>query len=167
MPMELQIIRASEFVRLNPQGVFNLAASKEALALLARACWKKALNSALLDLRAVPVADKPRFTPAEISELVDTFTATGFSRRQRLAVLYQNDVHGGARMFAFLSRGRGLQVQAFGDFESALLWLSQEPKEETKSAAKRGQPIPIKFAAAKVTTKTASTSTRSPARGQR
>jgi hypothetical protein len=148
MPVELQIIRAAEFVRLNAQGHLNLEASKDVLTTLARACWKRGLTSALLDLRAVPVPDKPLFTSEEISALVDAFCATGFTKKQRLAVLYQTDRHGGARMFAFLSRNRGLQVQAFPDFEGALLWISAAQDELTKPARK-GQAIPIKFAGAK------------------
>jgi hypothetical protein len=35
MPLELHIIRATDFVRVDPHGDFDLAASKAALALLA------------------------------------------------------------------------------------------------------------------------------------
>jgi hypothetical protein len=159
MPFELQIIRASEFVRLNAKGLLNLEASKEVLVMLARACWKRGLTSALLDLRAVPVPEKPLFTPDEISALVDAFCSAGFSRKQRLAVLYQTDRHGGARMFAFLSRTRGLQVQAFPDFEGALLWISAG-QEELAKPARKGHPIPIKFPGAKGEAKTAPTRSR-------
>jgi hypothetical protein len=44
MPQELQIIRASEFIRLSAQGHFDLAASKAALAELAGVCRKQRID---------------------------------------------------------------------------------------------------------------------------
>jgi len=140
MPLELQIIRASEFVRLNARERLDFEASKEALAVLARACLKRGLRSALLDLRALPIPAKPLFTPSELAALVDTFREAGFGRRHRLAVLHRGDPHGGARMFAFISRLKGWQVRAFDEFEEALLWLSEE---SIPQAASREGEIPI------------------------
>lgn len=125
MPVELQIIRASEFVRLDPHDLLDFEESKEALQMLAHACRKRKLDCALLDLRTVPVPDRPRFTPTQLAALVQTFREAGFDKHQRLAVLYQSDPHGGARAFAFISRIQGWQVRAFADFEEAVLWLSQ------------------------------------------
>src|SRR5262245_39164333 len=117
MPVELQIIRASEFVRLGAKGQLNFEASTEALATMAHACRKRGVDRALLDLRELPTPPKPLFTTSELGALVGTFREAGFSRRQRLAVLYRNDPHRGARMFAFIGIMRGWQVRAFGDFE--------------------------------------------------
>ena len=121
MPLELQVVRASEFVRLGAEGHLDFGASKEALQTLARACWKRGLKRALLDLRALPIPPKPVFTPSQLAALVEVFGGAGFTRKHRLAVLYRIDLHGGARMFAFISRRRGWQVQAFGDFEKGYL----------------------------------------------
>lgn len=145
MPFELQIIRATEFLRIGPQGRLDFKASKETLATLAQACRKRGLDRALLDLRALPVPPKPLFTPSELAALVETFHEVGFGRRQRLAVLYKSDPHLGARTFAFIGRMRGWHVRAFEDFESALFWLSAAPTEKFRPA---GQSIPIEFAEA-------------------
>ena len=56
MPIELQIIRACDFIRLGAQGRFDFASSKLALAELANACHKRGLDQALLDLRALKPA---------------------------------------------------------------------------------------------------------------
>jgi hypothetical protein len=152
MPLELQIIRASEFIRLDAHESLDFEASKEALAALARACRKRGLDRALLDLRALPVPPRPVFTTPELAALVDTFREAGFGRHQRLAVLYRSDPHGGARIFAFISRLHGWQVGAFGEFEEALLWLSED---QGRGLEFKGQAIPIKSAKRKVETRKA------------
>jgi hypothetical protein len=80
----------------------------------------------MLDLRTLPVPARPQFTTTELAMLVGTFREAGFSRQQRLAILYRHDIHGGVRSFAFISRLRGLKVQAFTDFEAAFHWLAGE-----------------------------------------
>jgi len=144
MPFELQIIRATEFVRIGPQGRLDFKSSKETLATLAQACRKRGLDRALLDLRSLPVPAKPLFVSSELAQLVETFREVGFGPGQSLAVLYRSDPHHGARTFAFISRMRGWNVRAFEDFEAALLWLSAAPKE--KRPQPQGQKIPIRFA---------------------
>jgi hypothetical protein len=142
MPLELQVIRASEFVRLDAHAHLDLEASKRVLQGLAHACRKRGVVCALLDLRKLPVPPKPHFTPKELAALVSTFHDAGFSRPQRLAVLYQHDVHGGIRNFAFFSRMRGLDVQAFTDFETAFLWLTEAQQGKPEHAS--GEiPVPI------------------------
>jgi hypothetical protein len=134
MPLELQIIRAHEFVRLGAHGHFDLAASKAALAEMAAACRKRGIHQALMDLRALHPGPKPVFSPADLIELVNTFREVGFTHEQRLAILYHSDPHHRARLFAFLSIVRGWNVQAFGDFEQALVWLSGEPERPAKAS---------------------------------
>src|SRR5258705_341866 len=102
MPLELQIIRASEFVSLGAHERLDFDESKKALALLARACRKRGVHRAVLDLRDLPVPDKPLFTPDQLAALVETFREAGFTRRQRLAVLYREDKYYGVRLFAFI-----------------------------------------------------------------
>ncbi len=125
MALKLEVIRATEFVRVGAQGHFDLAASKEALATAAAACRKRGIQHAIVDLRALHPGPKPVFTPADLLELVNTFPEVGFTRRLRLAILYTSDPFKRARLFAFLSNLHGWNVRAFGHFEEALLWLSK------------------------------------------
>ena len=127
---------------MNPRDQLDFRASKDVLNMLARGCRKRGVDRALLDLRALPVPPKPLFTPSELAALVNTFREAGFGRQQRLAVLYREDPHGGAKMFAFISRMRGRQVRAFADFEEALSWLSTQ---KPKPAERTGEEIPIQF----------------------
>jgi hypothetical protein len=132
--MELQIIRAQEFIRLGAKGHFDLDASKAVLAQLAAACCKRGINQALLDLRALHPGPKPVFSPNDLVMLVNTFREAGFTHQQRLAVLYGSDPHHRARLFAFIAKLRGWKVQAFDNFEEAVFWLSDtgEPKNEAE-----------------------------------
>jgi hypothetical protein len=126
MPIELQIIRAHEFIRLGAHGRFDVAASKAVLTELAAACHKRGIDRALLDLRALHPGPKPVFTPNDLATLVKSFGEFGFTRNQRLAVLYESDPHFRARLFAFIGTLRGWTVQAFASFEDALHWLSSD-----------------------------------------
>ena len=142
MPVELQVIHASEFVCLDAKAQLDFEASKLALQSLAHACRKRGLDRALLDLRGLPVPAKPLFTPTQLADFIGTFRQAGFGRQQKLAVLYKTDPHGGVRTFAFIGRIQGWQVRAFDEFERAFLWLSEataRPSERPENEI----PIPI------------------------
>jgi len=141
MPFELHIIRAHEFVRLDPQHHLHLQGSEHALHAIALACRKRGIDRAILDLRSLPIPSKPLFTRDELSTLVETFRRAGFSRKQRLAVLYRSDPHRGVRKFAFISTLRGWNVRAFSEFEKAFEWLSANNLPEFSFDAR---PIPIR-----------------------
>jgi hypothetical protein len=96
----------------------------------------------MVDLRSLPILPKPQFTPTELATLVSTFRDAGFTSEQRLALLYQSDVYAGIRTFAFISRMRGLRVQAFTDFETALEWLSEEGENRADKVPAE-VPIPV------------------------
>ncbi len=140
MPISLQVIRANEFVCLDADEHLDMEASRKALQDLAYACRKRGLERAMLDLRGVPILPKPHFTTSQLAELVGTFRDAGFTKQQRLAILYQQDIHGGIRNFTFFSRMRGMQVQAFNEFERAMYWLSED---QDPYALQPGEPIPI------------------------
>ena len=147
MPVELQIIRAREFIRLGAHGKYDLKASKAALADLAAACCKRGINQALVDLRGVQFGPKPVFSPKDLSVLLNTFHEMGFTRRQRLAVLYRVDPHQRARLFAFFAKMRGWRVNAFDNFEKAITWLSGANSEESETETEytgRAKKVPIR-----------------------
>jgi len=103
MPIELQIIRAQEFIRLGAPGHIDVEASKAVLAQLAAACCKRGIHQALLDVRMVAIAgEKPVFTPKDLVTLVNTFDEAGFTPQDRVAVLYRSDPHRRVRLFSLL-----------------------------------------------------------------
>lgn len=145
MPMELQIIRAQEFIRLGARGHFDMKASKAVLAQLGAACWKRGINQALLDLRALQPGPKAVFSPNDLVTLVNTFCKVGFTHDLRLALLYGSDPHHRARLFAFIAKLRGWKVQAFDDFEAAVTWLSagEQPQVEIEFTPK-AKKVPVR-----------------------
>jgi hypothetical protein len=94
-------------------------------------------------LRDVHTGPKPVFTRDDLAALVNTFREMGFSQEQRLAVLYTEDPHRRARMFAFLSNLHGWNVKASQDFEEALIWLSEGEKAEVPKKV-GGREIPVR-----------------------
>ncbi len=143
MPLDLELIRATEFIKLNAAGQFDLTTSKRALARMARACRKRGIERAMLDLRGVQPGQKPIFSPHDLAELVDTFHQYGFTRNFRLALLYTSDPHGRARLFSFIGIIHGWLVRGFGKFEPAMLWLSEARPREL-AAELGGRSIPIR-----------------------
>ena len=125
MPLELQIIRAVDFVSLSAEGRADLESSRTVLRDLAAACWRRGIQRALLDLRKIQPGATRIFTAKQLSELVETFHEIGFSKEHKLAVLYEEDPFHGARMFAFIGALRGWRVRAFAQFEEALQWLAE------------------------------------------
>jgi hypothetical protein len=145
MPLELQVIRANDFIRLGPEGHFDLASSQVALAGLAAACRKRGINRAMLDLRSLHPGPKPVFSPTDLANLVNTFREIGFTADDKLAVLYGDDPHHRARMFAFISTLRGWHVAAFGSFEDAMSWLSDDERGTADVASRIGEePVPLR-----------------------
>jgi formylglycine-generating enzyme required for sulfatase activity len=145
--MELQIIRAQEFIRLGAHGRIDLKASKALLAVLAGACCKRGINQAMMDLRALRPGPKPVLSVNDLITLVKTFREIGFTHRQRLAVLYHSDPHHRASMFASIAKLRGWNAQAFDDFEEAVTWLSgaeNEPATVEAEITPRAKRVPIR-----------------------
>jgi len=122
MSVQLEIIRAAEFIRFGGKGEFDLVASCAALHGLAEACKRRGINRALLDGRNA----RAELSPNELAALVNAFCDIGFTRDLRLAILHSAERYQRARLFAFISRIRGWNVRAFGDFEQAMYWLSSD-----------------------------------------
>ena len=78
---------------------------------------------------------------------MNTFHEIGFTHQERLAIVYHSDPHERARLFAFLSTLHGWTVQAFGDYESALVWLSSGSAAGVKRRLSPGEKaIPVRTA---------------------
>lgn len=139
--IELQVIRAGDFICFDAEEHLNFEESKKVLEQLALACRKRGIDRAMVDLRELPVPDKPRFTEAQLEGLVGAFRDSGFGHRQRLAILHRHDVHGTIREFTSIGRKRGLQVQSFFEYDKAMHWLGKSM--EGRAEQKQGAEVPI------------------------
>lgn len=141
MRVEIEIIRACEFVRLGARGEFNFESTRNALMDLADACRKRGVERAILDVRGAT----SNLTPKDLAALVGAFAKAVVSKQLRLAVLHTNNQNYRAKIFAFFSAMRGRKVKAFEDFEEALVWLSQS--DAAPAPTPNGEPeIPIRHA---------------------
>src|SRR4051794_7582265 len=120
MPVELQIIRACEFVRLGAQGKFDFESTLAVLKTLADACHKRGIERALFDVRGATSA----LTPKDLAALVGEFSKVAISKRLWLAILHTGSQNYRAKLFVFVSVLRGRKVRSFENFEKALDWLS-------------------------------------------
>jgi hypothetical protein len=140
-PIELHVIRASDFICFDAEEHLNFEESKRVLQQLALASRKRGLDRAMVDLRELPVPEKPRFTDGELAELAGAFRDAGFTRRQRLAILHRHDVHGTIRKFTSIGRKGGLQVRAFLEYDEAMHWLGKTIEDVAEQ--KQGARVPI------------------------
>jgi hypothetical protein len=140
MPVELQIIRACEFVRLGARGEFDFQSTWNILKTLADACRKRGIERAMLDVRGAT----SNLTPKDLAELVNAFGKAAASRRMRLAILHTGDQNYRSRLFAFFSAMRGRKARAVENFEEGLEWLSIEDDSDAKSGTAK-QEVPIRL----------------------
>ena len=140
-PIELHVIRASDFICFDAEEHLNFEESKKVLQQLALASRKRGLDRAMVDLRELPVPEKPRFTDVELAELAGAFRDAGFTRRQRLAILHRHDVHGTIRKFTSIGRKGGLHVRAFREYDEAMHWLGKAVEDLAEQ--KQGARVPI------------------------
>ena len=144
MSVQLEIIRAAEFIRFGGEGAFDLVASCAALHKLAEACKMRGINRAMLDARNAHA----ELSPNELAALVNAFCDIGFDRDLCLAILHAAERHRRARFFAFISRIKGWNVRAFGDFEQAMYWLSTDHAlPQLKSIATHHRKVLVKHSA--------------------
>jgi len=140
MPVDLQIIRACEFVRVDANGRFDLPATKEVLIALAHACNKRSVDHALVDVRGAT----SNLTPDDLAVLAETFSKTAVSKHLRLAILHSGNQHYRAKLFAFIGGMRGQKTRAFMSFERALEWLSESEPAANEIHFDASEEVPIR-----------------------
>src|SRR6185436_4826872 len=99
----LQIVRASDFVRLDAHGKFDFDSSRRVLEQVALACVVRGIDCALLDIR-----DAQRsLSLTDLYKLAHAFPEMGFKQNQKVAVLHRYDATERAEMFAMFASDRG------------------------------------------------------------
>ena len=119
MPFNLQIVKTSDFVKLNAQGQLDVQQSHDVLAGLAKVCIDRGIDCALLDVRDMKSALKLN----DLHALAKAFQEMGFREHHRLAVLHRYNAGERAEMFAMFATDRGWNVRAFEEYEEAIEWF--------------------------------------------
>jgi hypothetical protein len=120
MPCKLQIVKTSDFLRLNPQGQLDLKQSHDVLAGLAKACIDHSVDCALLDVRDM----KSSLKLQDLHALAKAFQEMGFREHHRLAVLHCYNDRERAELFAMFAADRGSNVRTFEEYEEAIEWFT-------------------------------------------
>jgi hypothetical protein len=130
MPFNLQIIRTSDFIRLNGKGEYDREETRAALRDVATTCIRSGVDRALIDVRDA----RSDMQMEDLRELAMKFKEMGFCKHHRLAILHRSSagerveffsMRPGERaeFFAMCAAQSGWNVQAFDDFERAMEWL--------------------------------------------
>jgi len=120
MASNIHIISCRDFLRYDAGGDFDADTTRGALREIADQCICAGLRHAMLDVR--DITDAP--TIAQLFWIADELPALGFSRLDRLAIVYIDQGHGRATFFAKAAHNRGFNVREFTEFEGAFHWLS-------------------------------------------
>ena len=137
MPFNLQIIRPSDFIRLNGKGEYDQEETRTALRNIATTCILSGIDRAMIDVRDA----RSDMQMEDLRELAMKFKEMGFRKHHRLAILHRSTsgerveffaMRPGERaeFFAMCASQSGWNVQAFDDFERAMEWLGSASSVE-------------------------------------
>ena len=123
MATKIKFIHASDFLEVTPEGIIDIATSRQLLVDIAKAEQQPVDYELLVDLRdtrcTMPTFDLYHLA-AELCQHGDTF-------RRKVALLVLPGVNfDRAKFFETCSNNRGFSVHAFSDYESAMRWMLSE-----------------------------------------
>jgi hypothetical protein len=122
MAYNLQVVKTSDFVRMDGKGNLDLVESRRALERIAKTCIERGASCALLDVRKVHSDLKYE----DLYTLITAFNAMGFRKDHRLAILHRYSGGEKADFFALCASTRGWNVRAFDNYEEAIEWFETE-----------------------------------------
>jgi hypothetical protein len=119
MPTTIKIIHAHDFIRVKPDGVLDLTASRELLKDLVAGLDTAGKYHVLVDTRGADV----RLSTVEIFDLGVAVAEEPALGREKVAVLVPPEDEVDADFFETVSVNRGADLRAFTEFETAITWL--------------------------------------------
>lgn len=129
MATKIKIITAGDFLEVTPDGVLNIATSRQLLVAIARAEHSPVDYELLIDFRATQC----NLSIGELYQLARELCQHSDTFRLKVALLVFPGVDfDHAVFFETCSRNRGVLVNAFTDYDKAVLWiLSSEDLPKT------------------------------------
>jgi hypothetical protein len=119
MPTDIRIIRTQDFIRAKPDGVLDLATSRDLLKDLAIESQKAGKYLLLVDTRGANV----HLSRLDNVELGTAVAAEPALAGKKIALLVAPEEQVDAVYFEAVTRSRGAYLRAFSEFESAIAWL--------------------------------------------
>ena len=120
MATSVAIIHAQDFIRATPDGLLDLATSKEVLIDIAAASGPLVDYRILIDTRHAQVS----MSTADLWYLAAELSEHGKAFLRRTAVLCPLEGFDQAGFFALCAKNRAFPVSAFTSFEDAIEWLT-------------------------------------------
>lgn len=120
MATKIKIIHTSDFLEVTPEGVLDIAASKQLLTDIARDEHDPADYELLVDFRDT----RFNMEMMDLYELAGELVRHGDTFRRKMALLVLPGMNfDGAAFFETCSQNRGFSVGAFTDYEKAMRWI--------------------------------------------
>ena len=119
MPAQIKVISAGDFIRAKPTGEFDLEASEQLLAGIAKAGEALDDFDILVDTREAQGV----LSATDLWFLADKLVHYRRTFARKTAVLCPLEKFDRARFFAMCAESRGFNMRAFADYEHAMEWL--------------------------------------------
>ena len=123
MNLNIQLIQYSDFIRTTPTGELDLESTRGLMTALAESVDQNSTYPMLIDVRQT----SSLLQKLDIFELASSLMQYGSTFRRRTAILTRDDdSYDRAAFFELVAHNRGYYVNAFSNFEEAIMWLAQE-----------------------------------------
>ena len=131
MATKIKIIAAGEFLEVTPEGVINLATSRQLLVDIAKAEKPPADHELLVDFRDT----ENQLSVGDVYQLAAELFIHGDTFRRKVALLVAPGItfeH--AHFFETCTHNRGYFINAFTDYEKAMRWILAEEDQADGNA---------------------------------
>jgi hypothetical protein len=130
MATKIKIVTARDFLEVTPEGIIDMATSRELLVKIAEAEHPPVDYDLLIDFRET----KWSMSTGDIYQLASELIGHGNTFRRKVAILVLPGIDfDPASFLETCSQNRGFQITAFNDYENALRWLLSSEDAETKN----------------------------------
>ncbi len=119
MPVNIKVIHTKDFINTTATGIFDFAASKQALLDIASQITKPGEYEIFVDTREADMV----LSVVDIFELGQALAAHSSLRRSKIALLTSMSDADQAQFFETVTVNQGVRFRVFTDFEKAITWL--------------------------------------------
>ena len=120
MATKIKIVLARDFLEVTPDGIINIAASRQLLVDIAKAGNYPVDYELLVDFRDT----ESRLSTTDLYQLASELSKYGDTFQRKVALLVTPGINfDQASFFETCSHNRGFLIDAFTDYEKAIRWI--------------------------------------------